>query len=167
MRVLCDWCNKEFSIKPSRVEKQYNKFCTRECSWAHKGRNKVKTKCFQCGKDLFLPPSYIGPRNFCSHSCATTARNYENNPMKSQETKSKLSLRCLGSGERKTYPRLNGRHIHRTVAEMVLGRELLPGEVVHHIDGDKRNYSSSNLRIYSSQAEHLAYHLTLRKEMKG
>ena len=33
----------------------------------------------------------------------------------------------------------------------ILGRPPLPGEVVHHINGDNR---PENLRVFSSQAEH-------------
>lgn len=165
MKVFCDWCKKEFSIKPSRLKNQNNKFCSRACYWAHKGRNKVKTKCFHCGKELLLSQSLVGWRNFCSQRCATIVRNLEDNPMKSQETRTRLSLKRYGSGEGKTYPRLNGRHVHRIVAEMVLGRKLLPGEIVHHSDGNKRNFSPDNLRILSSQAEHAAYHFALRKGM--
>jgi hypothetical protein len=32
---------------------------------------------------------------------------------------------------------------------------LQPGEVVDHIDGDVRNNEPSNLRVFSSNAEHL------------
>ena len=46
----------------------------------------------------------------------------------------------------------------RVVAEQLLGRPLRPGEVVHHIDGNKRNNRSENLRVFSSQAEHAKFH---------
>jgi hypothetical protein len=44
---------------------------------------------------------------------------------------------------------------HRVVMESVLGRFLEVGEVVHHIDMDRSNDSPANLRLYSSQAEHM------------
>lgn len=37
---------------------------------------------------------------------------------------------------------------HRVVMERVLGRELFPGENVHHIDGDKRNNDPDNLELW-------------------
>lgn len=45
---------------------------------------------------------------------------------------------------------------HRLVIEKLLGRYLLPQEVVHHIDDDPSNNSPSNLRLYRSNADHLA-----------
>lgn len=44
---------------------------------------------------------------------------------------------------------------HRHVMEQHLGRYLDPGEVVHHIDGNPRNNSIGNLRLYPSQADHI------------
>lgn len=44
------------------------------------------------------------------------------------------------------------------IAEQMLGRALLPGEVVHHRDGDKLNNSSENLDVLQSQSEHATLH---------
>ncbi|MCX6797742.1 MAG: HNH endonuclease [Candidatus Falkowbacteria bacterium] len=38
-------------------------------------------------------------------------------------------------------------------------RKLLPGEVVHHCDGNKLNNEPNNLMVFSSQVEHTLYHL--------
>ena len=46
--------------------------------------------------------------------------------------------------------------VHRLVMEQKLGRYLLPTEVVDHIDGDTRNNAPENLRVFQSNAEHLA-----------
>lgn len=45
---------------------------------------------------------------------------------------------------------------HRLVMETVLGRYLLPTEVVDHIDGNKSHNAPSNLRVFASNKEHLA-----------
>lgn len=45
--------------------------------------------------------------------------------------------------------------VHRLVAEEMLGRYLLSGEVVDHIDGNTLNNAPSNLRVFGSNAEHL------------
>ena len=45
---------------------------------------------------------------------------------------------------------------HRFVVEQSLGRYLLPSEVVDHIDGLTLHNSPENLRLFESNAEHLA-----------
>jgi hypothetical protein len=44
---------------------------------------------------------------------------------------------------------------HRVVVEQRLGRYLLPGEVVHHIDGNPSNNAEGNLEVFASQSEHI------------
>lgn len=57
-----------------------------------------------------------------------------------------------------TYLKENGEHVHRVVAESVLGRPLAPGEVVHHEDQMKHNNHPSNLIVFPSQAVHAKHH---------
>lgn len=47
-----------------------------------------------------------------------------------------------------------GKHVHRVVAELTIGRPILPGEHVHHIDFDKTNNAPSNLRVMSARDHH-------------
>lgn len=47
---------------------------------------------------------------------------------------------------------------HQVVMEQTLGRHLLPGEVVHHIDGHKANNEPANLHL-TTQSEHIREHL--------
>lgn len=51
--------------------------------------------------------------------------------------------------------------LHRHLAAQYLGRPLLPGEVVHHRDGDSTNNARENLLVLPSQAyhAHLEHHL--------
>lgn len=46
--------------------------------------------------------------------------------------------------------------VHRSVMEQTLGRDLLPTEVVDHIDGCTLNNRPENLRVFPSNAAHLA-----------
>lgn len=51
---------------------------------------------------------------------------------------------------------------HILVVEDKIGRLLLEGEVVHHINGKKLDNSPENLILFSSQAEHIRYESDLR-----
>lgn len=54
--------------------------------------------------------------------------------------------------------------VHRLVMEEKLGRYLLPTEVVDHIDGNIQNNHPDNLRVFSSNAEHLRATISGRKK---
>ena len=56
---------------------------------------------------------------------------------------------------------------HRLVMEEILGRYLLPEEVVHHEDEIKDNNEPENLRLFSSDKKHLGYHRDLRRSAEA
>lgn len=54
---------------------------------------------------------------------------------------------------------------HRLVLERHLGRYLLPSEVVDHADGLTLHNSPANLRLFESNAEHLAETISGRRKL--
>ena len=64
-----------------------------------------------------------------------------------------------GRGNNKSYRKVGQRHEHRAVAEQKLGRTLVKGEIVHHINGDKFDNRPENLEVMT-QSEHIKHHLT-------
>ncbi len=52
---------------------------------------------------------------------------------------------------------------HRLNVEDKIGRVLNYGEVIHHLDENKKNNSIDNLMIFKSQREHQRWHLKLRQ----
>ena len=117
--------------------------------------------CTKCGKEMYRPPSVRadGSRPFCCRACQMAYLNAEYNPKRmTPEVRQKLRESRLNTGNGKTYTKFLGRHTHRVVAELMLGRPLKPKEVVHHIDGDKRNNDPKNLMVFENQAAHAKWH---------
>lgn len=161
MKIKCDYCGKEFSRRPSEIKAE--NYCCKECRHSAKI---VIVKCDTCGKEFEKWKGCVFEHNFCSCECAKTftgsrmtSYNLEHNPdAMTPERRQKLRNARLGKGAGKTYTKTFGRHTHRIVAEQMLGGPLKLGEVVHHINGDKRDNRPDNLLIFPSQAEHAYWH---------
>lgn len=57
--------------------------------------------------------------------------------------------------------------LHRLVAAEMVGRPLLLGEVVHHLDGDSLNNDSENLAVLLSQSHHAALESRIQRARRG
>lgn len=128
-------------------------------------RNQVTRNCEICGRQVTRCASQMRKHVFCSRGCATqflsrrmSAMNKDLNPNRMTfSTRTKLREYHL-SLKAHSYAKYFGRHEHRVVAEQILGRKLKPGEVVHHIDGNKRNNDALNLMVFPNQAAHALWH---------
>ncbi|MGG0891676.1 HNH endonuclease [Cytobacillus horneckiae] len=98
------------------------------------------------------------PEGYRKHPHLSELNKKVNPERMTMSTRLKIRESRLNKGTGASYEKTFGQHTHRWVAELMLGRKLKPTEVVHHIDGDKRNNKPSNLMVFSSQREHLNWH---------
>lgn len=126
---------------------------------------KLKCKYKKCNK-FFKKRVTNDPRQknkFCSSICALANVRTRKHQKEAGAKANKIIIeRYRGTGT-KTYVKENGRHQHRVVMERKLGRKLRKGEIVHHIDGNKKNNKLSNLQLVKNQSEHIKLHLKLGK----
>lgn len=116
---------------------------------------KMKCKLKTCKKEATKNPYEKGL--FCSSRCALAfirTKKHQKEAGKKGGLANIIKYRGTGS---KTYVKENGRHQHRVVMEKKLGRKLRKGEIVHHIDHNKKNNKPSNLQVMT-QAQHCRLH---------
>lgn len=162
MKIPCDHCGKELNKKPSSIKKE--NYCDKVCR--HSAKYTI-LKCGICEKEFEKLNTTILENNFCSRSCSSvftskrmTEMNIELNPDRMiPATRSKLrEARLKMPSGNKSYRKFHGVHIHRIIAEKMIGRKLKPEEVVHHIDGDNQNNHPLNLMVMENQAAHVLWH---------
>jgi len=56
-------------------------------------------------------------------------------------------------------------YIHREILEIKLKRKMMPGEVAHHIDGNKRNNNPKNITL-TTRAKHAQQHWVEKTDME-
>lgn len=115
------------------------KFCSKDC--ANKNRqNGDSVKCIFCGNEFYrrFGEQKKAINKFCSKDCYSNDRI-----LKAKKT---------------TYLKNGAIHKHILVAEKALKRKLKKGEIVHHIDEDRKNNNINNLAVLPSQTIHAKVH---------
>ena len=129
-------------------------------------QRRINVPCLVCGKVFarYLSEISKSGRNFCSLSCKGIAYRGKGNPKwRGGSTPAKGGY-IYDYCPDHPYKNKDGYVLrHRLILESVLGRYLLPGEIAHHIDGDKNNNAPENLAVLSGQGEHNTAHAGPRK----
>ena len=77
------------------------------------------------------------PQIYCSRTCSNYAR-------KSEGYVDRHGYRVVARNPKQIYQ-------HTIVMEQMIGREMLPGETVHHKNGDRADNRPENLELWSSR----------------
>jgi len=132
---------------------------------------KIPRTCGYCGKRFEVYPSKIkqGRGNFCSSACGrhTPKKRGANHYHWGGGISTAHGYVTVHSPG---HPAANKRgqvYKHRLIMEQNLGRYLLPGEIVHYKDGNKKNNRPENLQLFPSDKEHRRFHRGLKRRGIG
>lgn len=157
IKVTCRTCGKEFMERASRGRQ----YCSRECSGLATAKlyesRRRPVVCQHCGKPFSVRQCRTDAQ-FCSFLCRQTGVSRRTAAIRSAK------LRMRKPAKAGTYLKLHGRHAHRVIAELKIGRRLESGEVVHHKNKRRHDNHPDNLQVLPTQGEHNRIHFTKNRK---
>lgn len=186
----CGICQKAFWVIPAREKDGRGKYCSKKCYWQSKkgswvrgknprwGGGEIIKKCLVCGKQYSVIKSRSKVARFCSFNCYWRQLKGRSLPI---EQRRKIGRRGQahyhwkgGINKRKDgyvfvysplHPRANCNRVKRSVLVMEkgLGRFLIAGEIVHHVNRIRDDDRPSNLMLFKNESDHQKFHCKLKR----
>jgi hypothetical protein len=133
------------------------------------------------GKKRIIRESFrrFSSRKFCDNVCRSKQLSKDNSGEKNyfyqkslvpwnRKSDQVIRMSC-GNGYIQVRFFNNGKRVvqyeHRYLMEKKIGRELKAEEVVHHVDGNKKNNDLSNLILFENDREHKKHHRENRHKL--
>lgn len=174
----CVTCGKIIE-KPSKTAfEQWRKqrFCSKKCKRMPNAKIRKLPPCAVCGKTV---NEYRA--KYCSYKCKGDAERFPRNPCPICGKPANwfntryCSRECAGLNRtihaRKPSPYKQARNnarkntaLHRVIMENFIGRSLLPKEIVHHINENKKDNRLENLLLLPDNAAHRKIHAEIRAQ---
>jgi hypothetical protein len=139
IELICGFCgNKHYKLQ-CQIGRNRGHFCSKKCANEFRQNGKL-IKCEFCGIEFYRRPGdqMDAIKKYCSKECYSNDR--------------------VLNAKKTTYLKSGSVHLHILVAEKALNRKLKSGEIVHHIDLNKKNNFIENLAVLPSQAIHASVH---------
>ena len=142
----CATCGKVFTVPicDHRTQEGTIKYCSKECSYQG-SRTRKPVRCLYCGKEFETTRL-----KFCSPKCGNEYKKAQNPGNGFWYENGYIVIYNHGKPIKE----------HIKIIQDIIGRELMPGEIVHHINGIKDDNRPENL-ILMSDGEHSRYHRKL------
>ena len=180
----CRWCGRTYSVPRCREWRDH--CCSGECNKKYRAAEAERKKserarlCKSCGNE-FIPRKYqidLGQGRLCSNKCSLI-EIHKSGVAHTDEACKKRKESLIESGVYDRAPRgedhpqwkekvesggywlihtEDGKRLeHRVLMERHIGRRLTAEEVIHHVNGDKKENRIENLMIMT-RAEHMDEH---------
>ena len=141
----CKYCNKMFNPKYEALRRKKGFFCSPTC------RQK-------CSKTKFKKGFHCSPK--------TEFKKGSKGHWKGGRIKDKQGYILIYQPSHPTIINKLRKYIreHRLVMEKHIGRNLLPNERVHHINGIKSDNRIKNLILFKNESKHIQHHHSLKHQ---
>lgn len=176
--ITCLVCGAKRYVKVGRLKEGGGKFCSKECHNKYlllNGGRKTGTlaRCSNCGKEIYIQEWQRKKfdRHYCSRKChdkhkaITVGGN--NSPLWKGDNHSYKGADGYVYVRNREHPKACNGYVKRAtlVAEEKIGRELLPRELVHHVNEIRDDDRPENLSVIY-RGEHNKIHFTKADEDK-
>jgi len=140
---ICDHCGEPFCRRDRHGNRNKHFFCSGKCAAVFRTK-RMLVLCDWCGNHFYKKRSDVNrsSRNFCCSRCSEAYKR--------------------GTGISGRNPKVEGVLNHRRLAVLKIGRQLLPDEDVHHVDGNHLNNRPENIVVLKA-GEHASFHASQKR----